>query len=701
MARDVDAAVARLTRQLQSLTRTVHALRAGSRTQRLPHSSLETGQSIELVDGETGASRGRIGWQSDGTVAIVTEGGDPPPAPTAPTVAAAPLGLMVQWDGALANGVALPADLDHVSVHVSPTSGLTPSSATFQGTIPRAGGLFPVVPLEVDVTYYAVLVPVTTGGIEGAPSVEASGVPEGVGGVPGPGSITETEIADNAISTPKLQALAVTAAKIAANSIEAGHITAGAVTAAKLAAEIVLGTRIIAGTPGAGRTELDEFGLRKYNSANELQIVFEGDDAIFSGTVTASEIVGSRMELGTIGVATGEIQDQGGVVQARVTSATDARAQLSASSTQAEFSAFGDVGVTTTPVAAFIAQPGTVQMFINSDNSTTTSPAVVGAAGSVNAYLTVSSSREAGAPAISSAAFASGVTERWSSGAAPEAQVSATPGAVTHRWQADADTAITITATTTTAQMGFSVPAPAAGSTPASPGSLYAFRSSSGDQPQVAIQSPYSTSGTGAQRRASITLTGAQGATYPTARILAYANEVLFGNDFDALTSAFSTDDGRVRLASTHSITASRHAFAQTVMLAAPTGNGSGGNWIAFTSGQYPTLPFKTGASGRVRVVIAMCAVNYVTQASTIAVSFALNNGGPAADGLRCAMVRSTGATASNGGRQQEKSVYLTLTPNTSYVLTPYWRTNDTGAFGTGKGWDLGYDNSITVEPLM
>lgn len=46
--------------------------------------------------------------------------------------------------------------------------------------------------------------------------------------------ITETDIADDAISTPKLQANAVIAEKIAALAVEASHINAGAINASKL-----------------------------------------------------------------------------------------------------------------------------------------------------------------------------------------------------------------------------------------------------------------------------------------------------------------------------------------------------------------------------------------------------------------------------------------------------------------------------------
>lgn len=291
-------------REIEGLKSIIRELRAGqqrqaaaARTPQLGHSSIDDG-ALEVRDPESGATRVRIGWQPDGRPGLSFEGGDPSPAPSTPVVAPAPVGLMAQWDGQMADpDTDLPSDLDHVSVHVSDTSGVTPSQATFQGTIPRAGGLFPIVPLEVGTTYYVVFVPVGTGGVEGEPSAEASGVPEGVGGVPGPGSITETEIADDAISTPKLQALAVTAAKVAANTIEAGHITAGAVTAAKLAAEIVLATRVIAGNPGADRAEIDSDGIKVYDADDALILTTEGGNLTLTGAIVGSHIDGSTLAL--------------------------------------------------------------------------------------------------------------------------------------------------------------------------------------------------------------------------------------------------------------------------------------------------------------------------------------------------------------------------------------------------------------------
>lgn len=94
------------------------------------------------------------------------------------------------------------------------------------------------------------------------------------------GQITGTQIADDSISTPKLQALAVTAAKIAAgtitadkiaaNSLTAGVIAAGAIGTSELAADAV-----IANVANVGDTVLiDDTGITISDGALTLQDAF-------------------------------------------------------------------------------------------------------------------------------------------------------------------------------------------------------------------------------------------------------------------------------------------------------------------------------------------------------------------------------------------------------------------------------------------
>jgi len=665
-------------REIEGLKSIIRELRAGqqrqaaaTRTPQLGHSSIDSG-ALEVRDPQTGATRLRIGWQPDGRPGLGFEGGDPSPAPSAPVVAAAPVGLMVQWDGQMANpDTDLPSDLDHVSVHVSPTSGFTPSQATFQGTIPRAGGLFPVVPLDVGTTYYVLLVPVGTGGVEGAPSGEASGVPEGVGGVPGPGSITETEIADDAISTPKLQALAVTAAKIVAGAIEAGHITAGAVTAAKLAAEIVLGTRIIAGDPAGARVEMDSTGFRKYGESGELQVIFEGDDAIFSGSVVASEITGSRFSMASPSGATGTIESTSTGVATRVQSGAMGAA-LTAAGAQANFIARSDVFSTSSPLAGFAAFPDSVSFVLDSSAlSSDGLPSVTGTATPTASQLAIWSVRN--------------------SLADPRVTIVATPTEARGEWTSGTGSSIRVDARADFARISATPEPSTVGQPAANSGTIHAFRRATTDAPTLSLQSPISTSGPGASRASAIQLEGANTARPSTvinqsARMYYFQGELVDG-------STDTTSNGAVELADTHSFLAPRHAPVRTDMVTAPSGTFSGG-WNAFSNAAYPAISFKTGWSGRVRITITAAAGNTTTTTSTVHFGFALAG----ASSVPAAVGR---AWSARGVLMQccSRTIYLDLTGNASYTLTPSWNISS-GSAGAGVTFYTIYEHSIVVEPL-
>ncbi|WP_206281514.1 hypothetical protein, partial [Streptomyces prasinopilosus] len=186
---------------------------------RLSHAALDNANIV--VKDQAGAVRGRIGMQPDGTIGLIAVDGPAPTAPTAPVVTSTIGGLRVVWDGTLASGQPLPADFDHVAVHVSTTAAFTPSAATYAGTITRAGdgGMLPVLPLPY-VPHYVRLTAVNTSAVAGDPSEETTATPIKVDG-------------------PDLKA----------GSVTAGAIQAGAVTAEKLEAILQLVTRLVAGNP--------------------------------------------------------------------------------------------------------------------------------------------------------------------------------------------------------------------------------------------------------------------------------------------------------------------------------------------------------------------------------------------------------------------------------------------------------------------
>lgn len=258
----------------EELARLRNEIRNLKRGQRYAHGGSIEDAALEVRDG-TGTVRAVIGMQPDGTVGLIARNGPAPGAPTAPVVTSTIGGLRVVWDGTLADGTDLPADFDHVAVHISTTPGFTPSAATYVGTITKAGegGMLPVLPLPY-VPHYVRLISVNTSGIAGSPSAETAATPLQVEG-------------------PDLKAGSVTAAAI----------QAGAVTAEKLEAILQLVTRLVAGDPNGARVELNEDGLRVYNTSGELVIRFDAEDgsAAFTGTITGSTITGGVIQTATSG----------------------------------------------------------------------------------------------------------------------------------------------------------------------------------------------------------------------------------------------------------------------------------------------------------------------------------------------------------------------------------------------------------------
>lgn len=271
MSQSTAALVAHLT----ALQDRIAALERAQRTPQLPTSALGPGQYIGGVD-ENGDLIARIGFQPDGGFTLRPEpgSGEAPPMPSAPLITPSTGGLRVVWDGRLVDetdeDVVRPSDLAHVAVEIS-----TGPEWTRVGSITEAGdgGMLPVVPLPY-VEHQVRLVAVTTSAVEGPPSATASATP-----------------------------LQVTGPDLAAGSILAGHISAGAVEADKLAAILVLATRIVAGDPLGARVELNGNGLRAYSSAGVLTVAVDAatGNAVYTGTITGSEIVGSSLLVGDSG----------------------------------------------------------------------------------------------------------------------------------------------------------------------------------------------------------------------------------------------------------------------------------------------------------------------------------------------------------------------------------------------------------------
>lgn len=193
----------RLARELVDLNR---RLRGVESAPRLAYSSIDDGALKLYIDD---LLAGYVGKLPDGSAGVVVVNRPPPPAPGAPTAEGVPGGIVVRWggdwaqpaaepevppapldpdniefdeetpDGPVAPAPAVaPLDFTRVEVHVSKTSGFTPSTFdTMVTTVesPRGGSAF-IRTLDVDKRYVR-LVARNTSGKASAPSAEIEVTP--------------------------------------------------------------------------------------------------------------------------------------------------------------------------------------------------------------------------------------------------------------------------------------------------------------------------------------------------------------------------------------------------------------------------------------------------------------------------------------------------------------------------------------------
>ncbi|MFD4795893.1 hypothetical protein [Streptomyces anulatus] len=259
--------LAQLGRTMVNFQRRLERVEAQSR---LKSASIDDA-AIVVRDG-TGSLRGIVGQQGDGTTAVTVVNGAPPPAPSTPTAAPALGGVSAGWDGMFADGAVIPMDWARVEVHASPNSGFTPDAESLVATIETAQGGIAYIPATVP-QYVRLLARNTSGAASPATAQVGPYAPKPVAGEIGIGEITETLIADGAITTPK----------VFANAITTGLLAAGAVDAVALKADAITGKIITGGT---------------INGAD-----FHSDDGagglvdIENGTVTATAASGWSIEI--------------------------------------------------------------------------------------------------------------------------------------------------------------------------------------------------------------------------------------------------------------------------------------------------------------------------------------------------------------------------------------------------------------------
>lgn len=186
----------------------------------------------------------KIGMQSDGKPGVTYTQGAAPPMPSAPSVSARQLYIVIGWDGQFADPEQpRPSDLARVDVHVSTEADYEPSGATAVASLFSESVC--IVPADIE-DHWVRLVAVS------------------LGDVPSP-------------ATAAVLVRPLPADKIAAESIAAVH----------LASEILLSSTIVAGDPTGAHMELNATGLRMVREDQTPTVVFSADEgnALITGSI--------------------------------------------------------------------------------------------------------------------------------------------------------------------------------------------------------------------------------------------------------------------------------------------------------------------------------------------------------------------------------------------------------------------------------
>lgn len=134
--------------------------------------------TVATITDATGTTRTIVGQQADGTFTHSDFNGAAPSTPSTPSVTGTFNGLFVTWNGLL-GGVAPKLDFLWTEVHLSTTTGFTPSAATLVGTLASAA-TFPLTGLVVGTTYFVKLLARNTSGVASSASAQGSGVPTSI-----------------------------------------------------------------------------------------------------------------------------------------------------------------------------------------------------------------------------------------------------------------------------------------------------------------------------------------------------------------------------------------------------------------------------------------------------------------------------------------------------------------------------------------
>jgi hypothetical protein len=283
----LDPAVTDLYSQISQLGRKIAQLERNQRSNYNVQNTAIQGGALSFVS-QDGSTQLVVGQQSDGTLTSKVIGQVvPPKAPSTPVAGSGINGIWISWDGLMADGTVPLADFSAVQVHMSTTSGFTPSTATLQGHMLGAG-LFGLGPLTPGTTYFVVLQALNEAGNLGPASAQASAVPLSVpSGIPA-GSLSGLSIQTGTITTAQIAAAAgILGSQIAQGTITSANILAGSITTALLAANLIIagavdGTIITGSTlrnsPTDPKTSINPDGSITITNAASTVIFSIGND---------------------------------------------------------------------------------------------------------------------------------------------------------------------------------------------------------------------------------------------------------------------------------------------------------------------------------------------------------------------------------------------------------------------------------------
>lgn len=201
-----------------------------------------------------------------------------PPVPKTPVVTDYLGQVRIFWDGLGSAGESMPGDFKWVEVHLSTSSGFTPSSATLIDTMTTAGYAI-MSDLTYDTPYFVKFISVDNIGNKSAASAQATATPTRVSGIDvaalaiatsnlGDGAVTALKIADATITSAKIgtaQILNANIANAAIDDAKISSVSAGKITVGTLIADITVSARIKTANTGA-RAEMNSTGIEAYNA---------------------------------------------------------------------------------------------------------------------------------------------------------------------------------------------------------------------------------------------------------------------------------------------------------------------------------------------------------------------------------------------------------------------------------------------------